>query len=145
MAWLSRKTGKAYRLLSESEWEYAARAGTTASYFWGNDIGHGNANCDGCRTQAEKQSEPVGLFRANAFGLHDVHGNVWELAEDCWNASYQGAPVNGSARDKSECSRHVIRGGSWYTDPKWIRSAKRDSDPVGYKNWNVGFRVARTF
>jgi formylglycine-generating enzyme required for sulfatase activity len=143
VAWLTRKTGKVYRLLSEAEWEYAARAGTTTSYFWGNDIGRGKANCDGCRTQAEKQTEPVGLFRANAFGLHDLHGNVWELVEDCWNATYQSAPADGSARDKGDCSRHVIRGGSWYTGPKWIRSAKRDSDPVGYKNWNVGFRVAR--
>jgi formylglycine-generating enzyme required for sulfatase activity len=143
VAWLSQKTGRSYRLLSEAEWEYAARAGTTTSYFWGNDIGRGRANCDGCRPQAEKQTEPVGSFTANAFGLHDVHGNVWELVEDCWNANYQGAPQDGSAWSKGDCRRHVIRGGSWYTGPQWIRSAKRESDPAGYKNSNVGFRVAR--
>lgn len=90
VAWLSRRTGKPYRLLSESEWEYAARAGSDTAYSWGDDIGNGNANCDGCRSQWDGISTaPVGSFPANAFGLHDMHGNVWEWVEDCYKGSYR--------------------------------------------------------
>ena len=112
--WLSNKTGKSYRLLSESEWEYVARAGSVTAYSWGNEIGHNRANCDGCGSRWDNEkTAPVGAFSANAWGLHDVHGNVWEWVEDCWNDSYTGAPADGSAWESGDCSRRVLRGGSW--------------------------------
>lgn len=99
-AWLSKQTGKRYRLPSEAEWEYAARAGTTTEYTWGNEIGRNRANCDRCGSQWDgRRTAPVGSFAANAFGLHDMHGNLWELVEDCWHRNYKkGAPTDGSAR-----------------------------------------------
>ena len=124
--WLSNKTGKSYRLLSESEWEYVARAGTTTRYNWGNEIGHNRANCDGCGSRwGDEKTAPVGSFRANAWGLHDVHGNVWEWVADCWNGSYTGAPADGSAWERGDCSRRVLRGGSWVIDPWILRAAYR--------------------
>ena len=112
--WLSSQTGAEYRLLSESEWEYAARAGTSTAYSWGNQIGSGRANCDGCGSQwDDSQTAPVGSFSPNVWGLHDMHGNVWEWVQDCWNGSYSGAPSNGGAWQQGDCSRRVLRGGSW--------------------------------
>ncbi len=112
--WLSSQTGASYRLLSESEWEYAARAGSSTAYNWGNQIGSGRANCDGCGSQwDDSQTAPVGAFSPNAFGLHDMHGNVYEWVRDCWNESYSGAPSDGSAWQTGNCSRRVLRGGSW--------------------------------
>ena len=108
VTWLSRKTGKSYRLLSESEWEYVARAGTTTRYHTGDTITSSQANFNVGRTVE------VGSYPANAFGLHDVHGNVWEWTQDCWNGSYRGAPANGSAWESGICARRVVRGGSWY-------------------------------
>ena len=128
--WLSRKTGAKYRLLSEAEWEYVARAGTTTAYWWGDDIGRNNANCLGCWSRWDARgTAPVGSFSANSFGLHDVHGNVWEWTEDC----YEG-----------DCSRRVLRGGSWFDLPWYLRSAIRSGGPSGYRDLNAGFRVART-
>ena len=123
--WLSSQTGASYRLLSESEWEYAARAGSSTAYSWGNQIGSGRANCDGCGSQWDaSQTAPVGSFSPNAFGLHDMHGNLWEWVQDCWNESYNGAPSNGGAWQQGECSRRVLRGGSLgSTDPRSLRSA----------------------
>ena len=119
--WLSEKTGKEYRLLSESEWEYAARAGTTTRYWWGNAIGRNRANCDGCGSRWDnEQTAPVGSFAANGFGLHDMHGNVWEWVGDCWNDSYAGAPSDGRAWESRNCGRRVLRGGSWYNDPRYL-------------------------
>ena len=113
--WLSRTTGQRYRLLSESEWEYAARAGTTTPLHTGSRITTAQANFSG------NQTVPVGRFGANLFGLHDMHGNVWEWVEDCWNRSYAGAPSDGSAWRSGECSRRVLRGGSWVLGPTSLR------------------------
>jgi formylglycine-generating enzyme required for sulfatase activity len=142
--WLRKKTGRDYRLLTEAEWEYSARAGTTTAYSWGNETGRNRANCDGCAASWSKQTAPVGSMPANGFGLHDMHGNVWELVADCWQRNYLGAPPANSMQMTGDCTRRVIRGGSWFASPKFMRSSSRDSDPISYKNSNVGFRVART-
>ena len=143
--WLSTKTKKPYRLLSESEWEYAARAGTQTAYIWGDQIGTGRANCDGCGSQwGGRQTAPAGSFRANAWGLHDMHGNVDEWVEDCWNESYAGAPRDGSAWRSGDCSERVLRGGSWYLEPSYLRAANRLWVTTGNRDSRVGFRVART-
>ena len=148
VAWLSRETGEAYRLLSESEWEYVARAGTRTRYHWGDAIGRNLANCGGglCGSRWDgKSTSPVGSFGANGFGLHDVHGNVVEWVEDCWNDSYAGAPRDGSAWKGGNCSRHVLRGGSWVINPRDLRAASRSGVGTGDRSDDVGFRVARTF
>ena len=145
VAWLSGETGFEYRLLSESEWEYAARAGTGTAYSWGNEIGRNRANCGGCSSPWELGgTAPVGSFAANAFGLHDMHGNVWEWVEDCWNESYVGAPSDGSAWLRGDCSERAFRGGSWGFGPSALRSAVRFSIGTGFRNNDLGFRVART-
>ena len=145
LAWLSRKTGKTYRLLSEAEWEYVARAGTTTAYYWGNGIGRGNANCDGCDTRWDnKQTSPVGSFQANAFGLFDMAGNVFQWTADCFNGSYDGAPSGGRPWVAGDCSLRVLRGGSWNFDPPRLRSAYRHGFGTEFRSVFVGFRVART-
>ena len=130
VAWLSHMTGVKYRLLSEAEWEYAARAGTTSAYSWGDKIGQNKANCDGCGSQwDDSQTAPVGSFPANEWGLHDMHGNVWEWVEDCYEYSYSaGQPTDGSAFTKGSCSYRVLRGGSWVNFPGGLRSADRGRD-----------------
>lgn len=143
--WLSRETGKAYRLLSEAEWEYVARAGTTTRYSWGNEIGRNRANCEGCGSQWDnEQTAPVGSFRPNSFGLYDMHGNVWEWVWDCWHETYIGAPRDGRAWETEDCSRRVLRGGSWYFFPRYLRSAHRNWDTADSRNNNLGFRIARS-
>ena len=143
--WLSRQTGEAYRLPSEAEWEYAARAGTTSRYHWGDSVGQGNANCDGCGSRWDKsRTAPVGSFLANRFGLYDMSGNVWEWVEDCWNDSYRGAPTKGRAWTPGDCSRRVLRGGSWFIGPKVLRAAVRVADTSGNRISLFGFRIART-
>ena len=143
VAWLSRKAGKQYRLLSEAEWEYAAHAGS------GNDqgaqAGANGANCDGCGSLWDgKQTAPVGSFAANAFGLHDMFGNVLEWTADCWNESHAGAAFNGSARMTGDCSRRVLRGGSWGSHPGSALSTGRGGGARGVRSGSIGFRVART-
>ena len=160
VAWLSKKTGKTYRLLSEAEWEYVARAGTTTRFSFGYNEAdlcrHGNgadrtakktyknltvANC----TDNYLHTTPVGVFAANRFGLHDMHGNVWEWVEDCRHGSYNGAPRDGSAwTSGGNCARRVLRGGSWGGRPRNLRSAYRDGDGTDYRNSINGLRVART-
>ena len=149
--WLSEKTGEQYRLLSESEWEYVARAGTRTRYWWGHEIGRNRAKCRGCgsRWDYNWQTAPVGSFSANAFGLYDVHGNVEEWVEDCWNGSYEngsyeGAPVDGSAWTDGNCDRRmrVFRGGSWNDKPRDVRAADRGRT-VSRRFRYIGFRVAR--
>ena len=145
-AWLSDETGEAYRLPSESEWEYAARAGTTTRYSWGQDIGRNRANCNGCGSRWDSdETAPVGSFAANGWGLHDMHGNVWEWVEDCWHENYAGAPRDGSAwTSGGSCGRRVLRGGSWFSHPVNLRSAHRNWVGAGARNDGLGFRVSRT-
>ena len=140
--WLSAKTGKRYRLPSESEWEYAARAGTRTPFHTGETISTDQANCYG--KYYRDQTVPVDTFGANEWGLHDVHGNVSEWTEDCWNNSYAGAPTDGSVWTNGDCSRRVLRGGSWYITPSFLRAANRIRNTTGYRSDSIGFRVART-
>ena len=145
VAWLSSQTGQAYRLLSEAEWEYVARAGSTRQFTWGSHIGEENANCGGCATEWDFfQTAPAGSFAPNAFGLHDVHGNVWEWVEDCWNENYEGAPSDGSAWLSGDCSRRILRGGSYDDFHYDLRSAVRFTNAPGERTKSLGFRVART-
>ncbi len=137
--WLSQTTGQRYRLLSEAEWEYAARAGTTTAYSTGSSITTSQARFNSDSTIA------VGSFAANQFGLHDMHGNVWEWAQDCYAESYAGLPSNGSANTTQGCSYRVVRGGSWFIFPAFLRSAGRLRYSPSYRSVNLGFRVARAF
>ena len=133
-----------YRLLTEAEWEYAARAGTTTTYSWGDSPGWGNANCDGCRSQWDgKQTAPVGSFRPNAFGLHDMHGNVQEWLQDCSLFSYKEVPSDGSAQTEG-CPQRRTRGGSWSHPASSLLSASRNSYTQRAQFSIVGFRIART-
>jgi formylglycine-generating enzyme required for sulfatase activity len=145
VGWLSRVTGRQYRLLSEAEYEYAARAGSSTAYPWGDEIGRGNANCNGCGSAwDDKQPAPAGSFATNAFGLHDVVGNVWQWVEDCYHTDYKGAPADGSAWTGTDCSKRVGRAGSWRDDPQNIRVASRGSFTPDLRVSTLGFRVART-
>jgi len=145
VAWLAEMSGRPYRLLSEAEWEYAARAGTTTAFSWGDELGKNNANCNGCGSEWDgRQTAPVGSFAPNPFGLYDMHGNVWEWVEDCLHADYEGAPTDGSPWAEGNCNERVIRGGSWIGYPVGLRSALRfwySSDDHGA---DLGLRVART-
>ena len=144
IAWLNARTDGGYRLPTESEWEYAARAGSEGLYTWGDEIGVNRANCDGCGSQWDgDETAPVGSFPANAWGLHDMHGNVWEWVEDCWNGSYEGAPGDGSAWLSGSCSQRVIRGGSWLDGPGTLRSSDRDWGIRSNRLNFLGFRLAR--
>jgi formylglycine-generating enzyme required for sulfatase activity len=143
VAWLSRKTGKPYRLLSEAEWEYAAQAGSGREAVAAQ--GANQAHCFGCGSRWDgRQTAPVGIFAANAFGLHDMLGNVWEWTADCWNDNHAGAAADGSARQGGACSSRVLRGGSWVSYPEDSRSAYRSWLTAGIRGGFNGFRVART-
>jgi formylglycine-generating enzyme required for sulfatase activity len=143
--WLSAKTGQKYRLLTEAEFEYAARAGSTTTYPWGETIGKGNANCRGCGSQrATEQTVPVGAYPANAFGLFDMLGNVRQWVDDIWHDSYETAPTDGSSWiTGGNASDRVIRGGSWVRSESELRSSVRYYDNVTVVNGDVGFRLAR--
>jgi formylglycine-generating enzyme required for sulfatase activity len=152
-AWLSRRTGRTYRLLSEAEREYVTRAGTATPFWWGSSISASQANYDGRFTygsgekgEIRQKTVSVDTFKPNPWGLYQVHGNVWEWTEDCWNESYNGAPADGSAWISGECGRRVLRGGSWITYPFALRSAVRNGGDVlrGNRDETEGFRVART-
>ena len=154
--WLTRLTGKAYRLPSEAEREYAARAGTTTPFWWGNTLTPTQANYDGSVApyqgggligEFRRKTLPVESFQPNPWGLYQVHGNVWEWTEDCWSDLLTGNPGNGEARTKecSNASRRVVRGGSWFYNPKYLRSAARRHNQAGIdRDFNLGFRLART-
>jgi formylglycine-generating enzyme required for sulfatase activity len=161
--WLSSQTGRAYRLPSEAEWEYAARAGTTTVHWWGD--GQDDA-CTSANVRDEAfadrfertarvaqnmflcrdgyvETAPGASFRPNAFGLYDMLGNAWQWTADCFNASYEGAPADGSAWMTGDCARRILRGGSWAFQPWGVRSAYRLADPVEGRAADGGFRVAR--
>ena len=145
--WLSDQTGETYRLPTESEWEYAARAGTGTAYSWGDSIDYDRANCDGCVSawDGEWKTAPVGSFEANAWGVYDMHGNVSEWVQDCWRPSYRGVPTDGSAGVRGDCNRRAMRGGSFLQGPRGLRSANRHKDSSEDRSLSCGFRVARSF
>jgi formylglycine-generating enzyme required for sulfatase activity len=153
VVWLSKKTGKPYRLLSEAEREYVTRAGTTTRYSFGNDeralFRYGNVGDQTAKKSikgAEKwpiadcddgyaYTAPVGQFAPNQFGIHDAHGNVWDWTEDCWHKNYQGAPTDGSAWMSGNCSERVVRGGAWGYTPEYLRSDYRWAIPIAFRSW----------
>ena len=141
--WLSYKTSQEYRLLTEAEWEYAARAGTTTPYPFPSFAINKHANIEGTADGFEYQA-PVGSFPSNKFGLHDMNGNVWEWIQDCWNDTYANAPADGSAWLTGNCNRRVRRGGSWSKIPAYARSAGRDWATPAARSYVNGLRVART-
>ncbi len=150
---LNKLTGKRYRLPSEAEWEYAARAGTTTAFNTGNCIHTNDANYDGnyeynychAMTRVFKQRpQPIGSYPPNSFNLVDMHGNVWEWLEDCWHEDYTGAPVDGSAWTTNPCDKRVLRGGSWKVEARALRSAERNWDWAYERGNGQGFRVALT-
>lgn len=145
VTWLRQKTGKPYRLVNEAEWEYVARAGGSTIYWWGDNIGVGNANCDGCGSQWDnKQTSPVGSFKPNAFGVYDTAGNVTQWVQDTWNATFNGAPTNGSAWETGDPRRKVMRSGSWFNKPSLQHSGYRNGDAPYTRNVKIGFRIALT-
>ncbi|GGY65870.1 protein 3-oxoalanine-generating enzyme family protein [Cellvibrio zantedeschiae] len=150
--WLSQQTGKKFRLATEAEWQYAARAGTTTEYYWGNEASHAYANygkdecCDLFASGTDKwlHAAPVGQFPPNKFGLYDMLGNVSEFVQDCMNLNYVGAPTDGSAWTSGNCSKHVSLGGQYHNNPFMIRVAARNFHPiVPERDINFGFRIAQ--
>ena len=155
--WLSAQTGQSYRLPSEAEWEYAARAGTTTGWYHGDEeaelcryANHSDRSADHdrrnetCSDGFGGQTAPAGWYAPNGFGLYDMHGNVWEWVADCWNRYYAGAPTDGSAWIHGNCNLRVVRGGSFFSGPSLVRAASRDGVVSGGRHELIGFRVART-
>jgi len=143
-AWLSKASGKRYRLPTEAEWEYAARGGTATLYWWGDQMRKGTANCKDCGEPWSADAPAnAGSFAANGFGLHDVNGSVWEWVADCWHVSYKGAPADGRAWDEPGCSVRVIRGGSWQEGASYMLSSTRFKYSASVRQSQNGFRVAR--
>jgi formylglycine-generating enzyme required for sulfatase activity len=150
LAWLSKQTrDQPYRLLTEAEWEYAARAGSTTRYFWGDDNsggGQAHAHCQGCNTGAPhpRGTVQVGSFKPNMFGLYDMAGNAQQLVQDCDHPDYRGAPTDGAAWTSGPCKRRAIRGGSWLSQSYDVGSYDRHFHPPDLRSIDTGFRVART-
>jgi formylglycine-generating enzyme required for sulfatase activity/CRP-like cAMP-binding protein/predicted nucleic acid-binding Zn-ribbon protein len=144
--WLTTQTGYRYRLPTEAEWEFAARAGTITRYWWGNKVGTAQANCFDCGTEwAGRETAPVGSFPASPFGLHDLAGNAREWVKDCYAPNYKDAPVDGSAVDVSQCPQRVIRGGSYSSPATKLRVTTRDQGEPDMRLDDLGFRVAREY
>ncbi|WP_407945665.1 formylglycine-generating enzyme family protein [Paraburkholderia elongata] len=142
--WLSKTTGKPYRLPTEAEWEYADRGGTTTAYWWGDQMRKGNANCKDCGDPWHKEGpETAGSFAPNPVGLYDMNGSVWEWVADCWHNSYQGAPADGHAWDSPGCDMRVIRGGSWREGGGYMLSATRFKYSASVRQSQDGFRVVK--
>jgi formylglycine-generating enzyme required for sulfatase activity len=153
LAWISDKAGRTYRLPTEAEWEFSARAGVEGRYQYGDDpktlcrVGNGADlatnfnNRNDCYDRIGRETAPGGSFEPNASGLFDMIGNVWEWTEDCWNDNYDGAPLKGEARTAGDCSQGVIRGGSWGSYPHNLRFATRQGLGRDYRGHEVGFRV----
>jgi formylglycine-generating enzyme required for sulfatase activity len=145
VTWLSKRTGEQYRLPSEAEWEYAARAGAATDFPWGNTIGHNRANCASCGSAWDHSGPaPVGSFASNAFGLYDVVGNVWQWTADCWYRDYSTAPPTAAAREEPLCQKRVLRGGSWDNDPWMARLSYRGGAAGTLRQDINGFRVAKS-
>ncbi len=151
ISWLNRKTGETYRLLSEAEWEYVARAGQDAPFGTGYEMTAALANFDGKAPYGSSQTgpyrrktEPVGKYPPNAFGVHDMHGNVYEWVEDCWNADHSGSRGDGSPRTDGDCKYRVMKGGSWVTHGYQMRAAARVRYVTDYRYDDYGLRLART-
>jgi formylglycine-generating enzyme required for sulfatase activity len=144
LAWLGTRSGKRYRLPSESEWEYATRAGSTTDYWFGDTMVAGEVNCRDCGTEwSNVKTAPVGTFKPNPWGLYDVHGNLTEIVADCWNPTHKGAPTNGAARTDGDCKSRVLKGGAWYYNPKAARAAWRARNDARVASYVFGFRVLR--
>jgi formylglycine-generating enzyme required for sulfatase activity len=143
VAWLSKMTGKPYRLLTEAEYEYAARGATQSVFPWGDEVGKNDADCNGCGSQWDSsQTAPVGSFAANGFGFYDMVGNVWEWAEDCVHGNYSGAPTDGSAWiEGGNCNNRTVRGGNWKLAPANVRSATRNWYSADGRDSGLGIRV----
>ncbi len=142
--WLAKITGKAYRLPTEAEWEYADRAGTTTRFWWGDQVRKGMANCKDCGDPYHKEApEPVGSFAPNPNGLYDMNGGVWEWVSDCWHSSYQGAPNDGRAWDAPGCNVRVIRGGSWREGTDYMLTSTRFRYSQSVRQSQNGFRVVK--
>jgi formylglycine-generating enzyme required for sulfatase activity len=151
LPWLSRKTGKTYRLLTEAEWEYVARADTATPFWWGSSIASSQANYDGNYTYGAGSKDeyrgktvPVDSFKPNPWGLYNVHGNVWEWVQDCGNGSHNGAPTDGSAWTTGDCGHRVVMGGAWFDYPWGLRAASRGRYSTDDRSYGLGFRLART-
>jgi formylglycine-generating enzyme required for sulfatase activity len=143
--WLSKLTGQPYRLPTEAEWEYTARAGSSTTYWWGNKMVPGKANCKDCGGQwDQKLPAEIGSYEPNPFGVYDMNGNVWEWVRDCWHRNYSGAPDDGSSWDEPGCTVKVIRGGSWRNDKTYVHSASRFKYDNYVRYLLNGFRVAKS-
>jgi formylglycine-generating enzyme required for sulfatase activity len=144
VGWLREITGRPYRLPTEAEWEYAARAGTSTRFWWGDSIGQGKANCQDCGGAWDRaRPVSVGSYSANPFGLHDMNGGVMEWVADCWVQDYGGAPADGSARTVPNCHQRALRGGSWRNDQSYATASSRLGYDAGVRYYTNGFRVAR--
>jgi formylglycine-generating enzyme required for sulfatase activity len=145
VTWLAQRTGKPYRLPTEAEWEYAARGGTETKYWWGNAVAFGVADCRGCGEPYDARKPlKVGSRAPNPFGLYDMGGGVAQWVEDCWHRDYHGAPATSVAWTSSLCREHVLRGGSWKSDPSYLRTTSREYYDSGVRYPTHGLRVARS-